>query len=67
MDLLRFFAKRFLRLLLTVFIISTLIFFVIRIIPGDPALIIAGVDASAEDIQIIREKLGTDRSLPCST
>ena len=36
----------------------------IRIIPGDPALIIAGVDASAEDIQIIREKLGTDRSLP---
>lgn len=64
MDLFRFFARRFLRLLLTVFIISTLIFFVIRIIPGDPALIIAGVDAKPEDIQVIREKLGTDRSLP---
>ena len=63
MDLFRFFSKRLGRLLLTVFIISTLVFFVIRVIPGDPALIIAGMDASAEDIQAIRAKLGTDRTL----
>ncbi|MEW6549158.1 MAG: ABC transporter permease [Spirochaetota bacterium] len=63
MDVLRFVAKRFGRLLLTVFIISTLVFFVIRVIPGDPAMIIAGMDASPEDVQAIRVRLGTDRSL----
>ncbi|HWP68018.1 MAG TPA: ABC transporter permease, partial [Rectinemataceae bacterium] len=51
-------------MLLTVFIISTLVFFVIRIIPGDPAMIIAGMDAAPEDIQAIRMKLGTDKPLP---
>lgn len=56
-------AMRILRLILTLFIISTLIFFVIRVIPGDPALIIGGVDASPADLQAIRAKLGTDRPL----
>ncbi|HEY9053832.1 MAG TPA: ABC transporter permease [Rectinemataceae bacterium] len=64
MDLVRFAAKRLGRLLLTVFIISTLVFFVIRVIPGDPALIIAGMDAPPDTVQAIREKLGTDRPLP---
>ena len=63
MDLVRFMGRRLGRLLLTVFIISTLVFFVIRVIPGDPALIIAGMDASPETVQAIREKLGTDRPL----
>ena len=63
MDLLRFFGRRLGRLLLTVFIISTLVFFVIRVIPGDPALIIAGMDASPEDVQMIRVMLGTDKPL----
>jgi ABC-type dipeptide/oligopeptide/nickel transport system permease component len=51
MDLARFVVRRLARLLLTVFIISTIIFFVIRIIPGDPALIIAGMDAPPETVQ----------------
>jgi peptide/nickel transport system permease protein len=64
MDLIRFIAWRLGRLLLTVLIISTIVFFVIRVIPGDPALVIAGMDASAEDILAIRQKLGTDKPLP---
>ena len=60
MRLLLFVLKRFLRLLLTILIISTIIFFVIRVIPGDPALVVAGIDASDEEIQAIRAKLGTD-------
>ena len=60
MNLLLFVLKRFLRLLLTILIISTIIFFVIRVIPGDPALVVAGIDASDEEIQAIRAKLGTD-------
>ncbi len=62
--MLRFIAWRLGRLLLTVLIISTLIFFVIRVIPGDPALVIAGMDASPEDILAIQVKLGTDKPLP---
>lgn len=65
MKLLFFILKRFFRLILTIFIISTIIFFVIRVIPGDPALVVAGIDASDEEIQAIREKLGTD--IPVAT
>jgi len=45
---------------LTVLLISTIVFLVIRVIPGDPALVIAGIDASQSDIDAIRAKLGTN-------
>ena len=35
----------------------------IRVIPGDPALVVAGIDASQADIDAIRVKLGTDKPL----
>ncbi|MBI9106298.1 MAG: ABC transporter permease [Spirochaetales bacterium] len=60
MKFLLFVLKRLLRLVLTVLIISTIIFFVIRVIPGDPALVIAGVDASEEEIDAVRARIGTD-------
>lgn len=44
-------------------LISTIIFLVIRVIPGDPAHVIAGIDASESDIQAIRAKLGTDKPI----
>jgi peptide/nickel transport system permease protein len=60
---LTFALKRLGRLLLTVLLISTIIFFVIRVIPGDPALVIAGLDASPESVAAIRAKIGTDQPL----
>ena len=44
-------------------IISTIVFLVIRVIPGDPALVIAGIDATESDIAAIRAKLGTDKPI----
>lgn len=44
-------------------IISTIVFLVIRVIPGDPALVIAGIDASEADIAGIRAKLGMDKPI----
>jgi len=44
-------------------LISTIVFVVIRVIPGDPALVIAGIDASQADINAIRAKLGTDKPI----
>lgn len=35
----------------------------IRVIPGDPALVIAGIDAAQSDIDAIRVKLGTDEPM----
>jgi len=63
MEILSFLARKTGRLLLTVLLISTLVFFVIRILPGDPAAVIAGIDANEEDIRLIRARLGTDRPL----
>ena len=60
MGLALFAIRRFGRLLLTAYIISTVVFLVLRVIPGDPAAVIAGIDASTEDVQRIRERLGTD-------
>ena len=48
---------------MTVLLISTIVFVVIRVIPGDPALVIAGIDASQSDIDAIRAKLGTDEPI----
>jgi len=44
-------------------LISTIVFVVIRVIPGDPALVIAGIDASQADINAIRVKLGTNQPM----
>ena len=63
MKLLIFASRRLGRLLLTIFLISSIVFFVIRIIPGDPALVVAGMDATEEAIEAIRTKLGTDQPL----
>ncbi|HET6485707.1 MAG TPA: ABC transporter permease, partial [Spirochaetia bacterium] len=63
MRLLLFSLRRLGRLLLTVLLISTIVFFVIRVIPGDPALVIAGVDASPDAVAAIRVRIGTDKPL----
>lgn len=43
--------------------ITVLVFFIIRMIPGDPAMIFLGQDATPEDIVRMQEQLGLDRSI----
>ena len=43
---------------------SILVFLVLRLVPGDPASIVAGEDATADEIAIVRAQLGLDASLP---
>lgn len=43
---------------------SLLIFFVLRLVPGDPATTLAGPDATPEAIAAVRHSLGLDRSIP---
>lgn len=55
--------KRFIILTLTLFMVSIVIFTVMRIIPGDPAQIILGLQATPEAVAALREQLGLDRPI----
>ena len=56
-----FIAKRFLTLIATLIGASIVIFTVMEILPGDPALVILGVDATDESILALTKELGLDR------
>ena len=44
--------------------VSVIVFLIVHAIPGDPAVIAAGLEASPETVQQIRRDLGLDRPLP---
>lgn len=50
-------------LAITLFVVSVLVFVVIRVIPGDPALIIMGTEGSPEAAERLREAMGLNRPL----
>lgn len=58
----RLLVRRVFQLLDTLFIVLSLLFLLVRIV-GDPVAIRLGTEASAEDIQRVRAKLGFDRPL----
>lgn len=59
----RYLLKKAGILLLTLFIISVVTFWLFHIVPGDPAALILGTNASQEQLEALREKLGTNRPL----
>ncbi|TNC20999.1 ABC transporter permease [Amycolatopsis alkalitolerans] len=59
----RFLVRRIPSALLVLFVTSILAFVLPRLAPGDPAVAMAGPDASAADIAAIRTQLGLDKPL----
>lgn len=59
----KFFIRRIAYSLITLVILATTIFGLVRL-TGDPAFLLAPDGASAEELQVIREEIGTDKSLP---
>jgi ABC-type dipeptide/oligopeptide/nickel transport system permease component len=59
----RFLVMRSLQSLLVVLGAITLVFVVLRVAPGDPAVLYAGPQATAADIAAAREALGLDQSI----
>jgi peptide/nickel transport system permease protein len=59
--LLRIIAFKFLQAVPVVLIISVLAFLLLSLLPGDPAIIIAGEQASPEAVEHVRQQLGLDR------
>lgn len=56
-------VRRLLLVFPTLFLLSILVFLMVRIMPGDPAQVIAGEYATKENVELIRRQLGLDRSL----
>ncbi len=60
----RFVLRRVAALAATLLFVSILVFVVVRILPGDPALLIMGTEASPEAAAELREAMGLDRPIP---
>lgn len=58
-----FFLRRLLAAVPTLLAVLTLVFVIVRIVPGDPALVILGDQATPEAIAALHERLGLDRPL----
>jgi peptide/nickel transport system permease protein len=60
----RYVARRLLQLIVQVFLVATVVFLLIRLVPGDPARAILGETAAEEQVLKVRSQLGIDRPLP---
>jgi peptide/nickel transport system permease protein/oligopeptide transport system permease protein len=56
-------ARRVLASVPTLWGVATVVFVMARMLPGDPARVIAGVLASPEDVERIRQSMGLDKPL----
>ncbi|MEI7028051.1 nickel ABC transporter permease [Paenibacillus sp. y28] len=56
-------VKRVLQMIPTLLGVSILVFILIHAVPGDPARLIAGNEASEEDVALVRERLGLNQPL----
>jgi len=59
--MLNFIIKRFLSIIPVLLGISLMLFVMLRMLPGDPAQVLAGQMASSEDVALIRTQMGLDQ------
>ena len=59
----RYVARRVAALVATLVFVSALVFVVVRVLPGDPAVIILGTEGSPEALARLRESMGLNRPL----
>jgi len=55
--------RRILYLIPVMLIVVTFVFFMVHLIPGDPAAVMAGDEATDEDVEYIRHLMGLDRPI----
>ena len=58
-----YFVRRLLQVVPVLLGVTVIVFGMVHLIPGDPAQILAGTNATIEDIQSIRQKLSLDKPL----
>ena len=60
----KYILKRIVGTIPTLIIVITFVFFFVRLIPGDPARLVAGEQATQDDVEAVREELGLNKSIP---
>ena len=64
MSLAAYVARRLLQMVLVVFGVTILVFFLIHLVPGDPARTMLGVRATPERVKLLHEQWGLNKPLP---
>lgn len=59
----RFIAQRLLLTIPVLFLVSLIVFALINLIPGDPALLMAGGEAGRDVVEALRKQMGLDRPM----
>lgn len=62
--MIRYILRRLILLVPLVFGVSVLIFLVMRLVPGDPARLALGAEATDDQVQLMRRQWGLDQPLP---
>jgi peptide/nickel transport system permease protein len=57
----RYIVRRIFSAIPVIFLVTLIAFFTMKLVPGDPAMLIAGMDATAEEVAEVRKQLGLDR------
>jgi peptide/nickel transport system permease protein len=60
----RFLLRRASGLVINVALLVVITFLIVQLIPGDPAVAIAGENATLEQVELVRTQLGLDQPLP---
>ena len=60
--MLKYLLKRIVGTIPTLIIVVTFVFLFVRIIPGDPARLVAGEQATQQDVEAVREQLGLNKT-----
>lgn len=61
--MLKYTIKRIIGVIPTLIIVVTFVFFFVRLIPGDPARLVAGPQATQADVEVVREELGLNKPI----
>ncbi len=62
--MIEFLSRRFAAALVTLALATVVVFAVVEVLPGDPALVMLGTDARPDTLALLRAKYGFDQPLP---
>ena len=59
----QYIVRRLLSAFPVVFMVTLIAFFIMKLVPGDPAIIIAGMEATPQEIEQVRQQLGLNEPI----
>lgn len=63
MKIVQVLVNRLIGIVVVLFVLATVVFIIVRVTPGDPAAVMLGGDATAQDVAALRARMGLDAPL----